>query len=138
VEAHGVREWLEQIEAARPPEEELYAVLVYVAGQEVELDPDERAAAVRRALLVHAAGGGLDRELTLDAPAGETLAADVDDDTGLRRAELGRALGALRDEATRLPFVRDALGRLLADKELAWRTFAVGLLAEALAGEADD
>jgi len=138
VEAHGVREWLEQLEAARPPEEELYAVLVYVAGQDVELDPDERAAALRRALFVYAAGGGLDRELTLDDPAGGTLAGDLDDDSGLRRAELGRGLGALRDEAARLPHVRDALGRLLADKELAWRTFAIGLLAAALAGADED
>jgi hypothetical protein len=134
VEAQGVREWLEQLEASRPPQDELYAVLVYVAGQDVEIDPDERAAAVRRALFVHAAGGGLDRDLALDDPAGETLAADIDDETGLRRAELGRSLGALRDEAARLPYVRDALGRLLADKELAWRAFAIGLLAAALAG----
>lgn len=134
MEAQGVREWLEQLEASRPPQDELYAVLVYVAGQDVEIDPDERAAAVRRALFVHAAGGGLDRDLALDDPAGETLAADIDDETGLRRAELGRSLGALRDEAARLPYVRDALGRLLADKELAWRAFAIGLLAAALAG----
>jgi hypothetical protein len=128
-----VRDWLEQIESARPADDELLAVLVFVAGQEVTLDDTERAAAVRRALLVHAAGGDLHRELTLDAPAGETLAADLD--TGERRAELGRGLAAIRDEAARLPFVRDALGRLLADTELAWRAYAIALLAEELAAE---
>jgi hypothetical protein len=128
-----VRDWLEQIESARPADDELLAVLVFVAGQEVTLDDTERAAAVRRALLVHAAGGDLHRELTLDARAGETLAADLD--TGERRAELGRGLAAIRDEAARLPFVRDALGRLLADTELAWRAYAIALLAEELAAE---
>jgi hypothetical protein len=128
-----VRDWLEQIESARPADDELLAVLVFVAGQEVTLDDTERAAAVRRALLVHAAGGDLHRELTLDARAAETLAADLD--TGERRAELGRGLAAIRDEAARLPFVRDALGRLLADTELAWRAYAIALLAEELAAE---
>jgi hypothetical protein len=128
-----VRDWLEQIEAARPPEQELVAVLVYVAGRQVALDEAERAAALRRALLVHAAGGGLDRELTIDAPAGETLAGDLDD--AERRAQLGRALAGLRDEAARLPFVRETLARLLGDTDLAWRAFAIALLAEELAGE---
>jgi hypothetical protein len=127
------RDWLEQLDAAQPAEEELLAVLVYAAGRHVALDPDERAAAMRRALFVHAAGGGLHRELTLDARAGEVLAADLDD--AGRRAELARALAALRDEAAGLPVVRDALGRLLADRELAWRTFAISLLAEELGGE---
>jgi hypothetical protein len=128
-----VRDWLEQIEAAQPADEELLAVLVYVAGQHVTLDEDERAGAIRRALLVHAAGGDLHRELTLDARAGETLAADLD--TAERRAELGRGLAAIRDEAARLPFVRDALGRLLGDTDRAWRGFAIALLAEELASE---
>jgi hypothetical protein len=106
-------------------------MLAYVAGQQVTLPEDERAAALRRALFVHAAGGGLERELTIDAPAGEELAADLD--SAERRKELGRALAALRDEAARLPLVRDALGGLLGDTELAWHVFAVALLAEELA-----
>ncbi|TML84531.1 MAG: hypothetical protein E6G08_16965 [Actinobacteria bacterium] len=128
-----MRDWLEQLEAARPAGDELLAVLVYVAGKSVAIGEDELAPAIRRALFVHAAGGDPHRELTLDARAGETLAADLD--SGERRAELGRALAALRDEAVRLPLVRDALGRLLADTELAWRTFAIALLAEELAEE---
>jgi hypothetical protein len=128
-----VRDWLEQLEAARPPDDELLAVLVYVAGQSVTIDEDELAPAIRRALFVHAAGGDPHRELTLDARAGETLAADLDN--GERRAQLGRGLAAIRDEAARLPLVRDTLGRLLADTELAWRTFAIALLAEEIAAE---
>jgi hypothetical protein len=128
-----VRDWLEQLEAAQPADDELLAVLVFVAGQSVELDDGERAAATRRALFVHASGGGLHRELTLDSRAGETLAADLDD--AERRAQLGRALAALRDEAARLPHVRGALGRLLADGDLAWRAYAVALLAEEFAAE---
>ena len=120
-----MRDWLEQLEAARPAGDELLAVLVYVAGKSVAIGEDELAPAIRRALFVHAAGGDPHRELT--------LAADLD--SGERRAELGRALAALRDEAVRLPLVRDALGRLLADTELAWRTFAIALLAEELAEE---
>lgn len=127
-----MRDWLEQLEAARPAEEELLAVLAYAAGQHVDLDPDDLAGALRRAVLVHASGGGLHRELRLDARAGEVLAADLDD--AAHRAELCRALAGLKDEAARLPFVREALTRLLADTGLAWRVFAVSLLAEELGG----
>jgi hypothetical protein len=106
-----------------------------VAGQAVSLDEDELNGARRRALLVHASGGDLHRELTLDTRAAEVLARDLDSDE--RRAALGRSLAGLRDEAARLPTVRDALGRLLADSLLAWRIYAVALLAEELADDAD-
>lgn len=128
-----MRDWLEALEEAKPGDEELLAVLVYVAGQNVPLDEDELAGALRRALLVHASGGALTRELTLDARAADTLAADIDSEP--RRAALGRGLAGLHDDAIRLPFVRAAIGRLLADMELAWRAYAVSLLAEELAGD---
>jgi hypothetical protein len=129
-----VRDWLEQLEAARPAGEELLAMLAYAAGRPaVDLDDDELAGAVRRALLVHASGGDLHRELTLDTPAGRRLAGDLD--SGERRAQLGRGLAAMRDASVGLPLVRDALGRLLADTSLAWRAFAVSLLAEELADD---
>jgi len=128
-----VRDWLEALDSAQPGDEELLAVLAFVAGQSVELDDEERAAATRRALLVHASGGDLHRELTLDSRAGETLAADLDD--AERRAQLGRGLAALRDESARLPHVRDALGRMLADGDLAWRAYAIALLAEELGAD---
>jgi hypothetical protein len=125
------RDWLEQLERTQPPEDELLAMLAYVAREQVTLPEEELAAARRRAIFVHASGGGLERELTLDAPAGERLAADLD--TAERRAELGRALGAMRDEAARLPHVRAALGKLLGDIEFAWRVLSIALLAEELA-----
>jgi hypothetical protein len=105
-------------------------MLVYAAGRAVELDEDELNGARRRALFVHAAGGDLYRELTLDARAGEVLAEDLD--SAERRAQLGRALAALRDEAARLPLVRGALASLLEDTSRAWRIFAIALLAEEL------
>ncbi len=108
-------------------------MLAYAAGRGVTIDEEELAGARRRALFVHASGGDLHRDLTLDARAGDVLAADLD--SGLRRAELGRGLAAVRDEAARLPTVRDALGRLLGDSDLAWRAFAIALLAEELADE---
>ncbi len=107
-------------------------MLAYVAGQQVTLPEDELSGARRRAVFVHAAGGGLERELTLDAPAGEQLAEELD--SAERRKELGRALAGMRDDAARLPTVRDALGRLLGDLDLAWRVLAVALLAEELGG----
>lgn len=126
-------DWLQALDEAKPGDDELLAVLVYVAGLQVPIDEDDLAGALRRALLVHASGGALTRELTLDARAGETLAADLDDEP--RRAALGRGLAGLRDDAIALPFVRAAVDRLLADMELAWRAYAVSLLAEELAGD---
>jgi hypothetical protein len=85
----------------------------------VSLDEAERNAAVRRALLVFAAGGDLHREPALDDPAVLELARDLD--APGRRAALTEALAGV-DEA----------GALQADPELAWRAYACGLLAEAL------
>jgi hypothetical protein len=81
----------------------------------VPLTEEERNAAVRRALLVFAAGGGLNREPALDDPAVHELARDLD--TPERRAALLAASEQLA-----------ALG----DPELAWRAYACGLLADAL------
>ena len=94
-------------------------VEAYIAGQHVPLEADERNAAVRRALLVFAAGGDLHREPTLDDPAVLELAADLD--SPQRREAL---LGA------------SALLAELGDPGLAWRAYACGLLADAL-GEGD-
>ena len=95
-------------------------VAAYIAGQEVPLTEDERNAAVRRALLVFAAGGGLGRDPELDDPAVLELARDLD--TPERRG----ALLAASEELT-----------ALRDDELAWRAYACGLLADAL-GESED
>ena len=95
-------------------------VAAYIAGQQVPLTEDERNAAVRRALLVFAAGGGLRRDPELDDAAVLELARDLD--TPERRG----ALLAASEELT-----------ALRDDELAWRAYACGLLADAL-GESED
>ena len=95
-------------------------VEAYVAGRSVPLDEDERNAAVRRALLVFAAGGDLRREPTLDEPAVLELANDLEA-PGRRDALL-----AASEEL-----------RKLEDPDLAWRAYACGLLADAL-GEEDE
>jgi hypothetical protein len=73
---------------------------------------------VRRALFVFAAGGDLHREPSLDDPAVQELARDLD--TPQRR----EALLAASNELTSL-----------GDAELAWRAYACGLLADALGEE---
>ena len=95
-------------------------VAAYIAGQQVPLTEAERNAAVRRALLVFAAGGGLQRDPELDDPAVLELARDLD--TPERRG----ALLAASEELTALE-----------DDDLAWRAYACGLLADAL-GESED
>jgi hypothetical protein len=97
-----------------PPDVDL-VVEAYLAGQQVALAEDERNAAVRRALLVFAAGGDLHREPTLDAPAVSELAADLDSPQR-REALLGASVKLAQ----------------LDDPDLAWRAYACGLLAEAL------
>jgi hypothetical protein len=89
-----------------------------VAGQQVELSDEERNGAVRRALLVFAAGGDVHREPTLDDPAVLELAADLD--APGRRETLLAASATLRE---------------LDDPELAWRAYACALLADALGGD---
>ena len=93
-------------------------VTAYLAGQSVPIPEEERNAAVRRALLVFAAGGGLGREPDLEDPAVLELAAALD--------EL---------PADDLPTVTAAAESLRADPELAWRSFALSLLADELADE---
>jgi hypothetical protein len=102
-------------------------VLAYIAGQEVPLDDAERNAALRRALFVFAAGGGLEREPSLGDPAVLELARDLDSPE--RRAALAAAV-------ERLDASPDAVERLQ-DQETAWHAYACSLLAEAL-GEDDE
>jgi hypothetical protein len=96
--------------------------VAWIAGQEVTLDEDELKGALRRALLLLAAGGDPRREPELDGRAVFALAAELE--RAERRAELEAALLQLRDAAA----------ELLADPDLAWRAFACALLAEQLAG----
>jgi hypothetical protein len=89
--------------------------------------------AVRRAMLLLAAGGDPQRPLELDGRAVTALAAELDDPE--RRVALSRRLEALLAEASGLPRTEAALATLVADPDLAWRAYAAGLLGEELAGD---
>jgi hypothetical protein len=106
-------------------------VLAYVAGRSVSVDETELNAARRRALLLLAAGGDPHRELGVDDRAVKALASDLHDDA--RREQLGRGIDALALRVRDLPRAREAAIFLAADVDLAWRLYALGLLAEELA-----
>ena len=104
--------------------------LALSAGSDLELPEDELNAAIRRSVLILAAGGDPTRELEPDGRAVTALADDLD--TPQRRYELAVRLAALRSPAAGLPLVEGALTRLGADSDLAWRLFACALLAHEL------
>lgn len=112
------------------PPDEAAAMVALIAAEQVALDPDDVAAAIRRALLVLAAGGDLQRDLAFDEPAVVALAADLDEPE--RRRALGEALSALRGRTDGLPGAAAALDGLLGDPERAWRGLAAALLADEL------
>jgi hypothetical protein len=127
-----VRQVLSQIEEmlAGGAETEGLVSIALVAGSELELPEDELNGALRRAMLLLAAGGDPRRELELDGRAVSAVAADLD--SHARREELNERLAALRPTAAELPLVEGALARLLADGDLAWQTFACAVLAHEL------
>ena len=105
-------------------------VLAFVAGQGVELDDEDLNGSRRRALLLVAAGGDPHRELDVDDRAVKALATDLYSED--RRDQLGRSVDALVVRVRELPAAREAALFLAADLDLAWRLFALGLLAEEL------
>jgi len=107
-------------------------VLAYLAGEALELDEDDLNGARRRALLLVAAGGDPHRELGVDDRAVKALAADLWTDE--RREAYGRSLDALVVRVRDLPNTREAALFLATDVDLAWRLYALGLLAEELSG----
>ena len=126
-----MRELLEQLEAE--PAGTLLPALAWLAGQDVQLDPHERHATLRRAELLLAAGGDPRRELEVDGRAATAVAGDLDDPAA--RETLRRGLDELSGEAGGLDSVGGALDELRADPDLAWRSYACALLAEALVGD---
>lgn len=108
-------------------------VLAYVAGQAIAVDDEELNGARRRALLLVAAGGDPHRELGIDDRAVKAIAADLFSDE--RREQLGNAIDALVLRVRDLPKTREAAIFLAGDVDLAWRLFALGLIAEELGGE---
>lgn len=125
---NDVRQLLEAIESGAvgdPP-----TVLAWVAGRSLELPPAELNEALRRALLLLAAGGDPHRQLGVDDRAVKALALDLftEERQEVLVAGLDRLVLAARD----LPEVSNALLFLAGDVDLAWRLFALGLLAEEL------
>ena len=127
-----MRAWLERVEATAEGDDAL-AVLAWLAGAEVQIDEDELRGAVRRSLLLLAAGGDPHRTLELDGRAVVALAGELDRPE--RRDELERGLVGLRTESDGLSAVGRALDGLLGDPDLAWRAYAAGLIGEELAEE---
>ena len=123
-----MRELLELLEAG--PSNSLLLGLAWLAGQEVELDPDEVKATVRRAELLLAAGGDPRRELELDGRAVTSVAEDLDEPEA--RDQLEDSLARLATASEGLPAVSDGLAQLRAQPDLAWQSYACALLAEAM------
>lgn len=111
------------------------AMLALLARQSMPLADEDVSPALRRALLVLAAGGDPHRELELDGRAVTGFADDIDSPE--RRRQLHDALRDLHDQADGLPRAAYLLEALLEDDELAWRTLAVALLAEELDEDTD-
>jgi hypothetical protein len=126
-----VREVLELLEAG--PRNSLLLGLAWLAGQEVDLDPDEVKATVRRAELLLAAGRDPRRELELDGRAVTSVAEDLDEPEA--RDQLEDSLARLAAASEGLPGVTEGLARLRAQPDLAWQSYACALLAEAIAGD---
>ena len=129
--------WLETLELSLASDEGTEAlatglvVLATVAGRGVHLDEDEAYAAARRALLLLSAGGDPDRGLDLNGRAVASMADDLR--TVDRQLALEDGLRQLRLQAEGLPHASEALRGLMDAPDLAWRAYAAGLLAQALA-----
>jgi hypothetical protein len=124
VEVVGVLQMLDQAEADIRP------ALALLAAPEPLVEPAELTPAIRRAMLLLAAGGDPHRELELEGRAVTALAAELDRPD--RRAEVSRGLEALRDDAAGLDNVSPAIEELLLDAGLAWQAYACALLADRL------
>lgn len=111
------------------------AMLALVARDQVSVPAEELQSALRRALLVLAAGGDPHRELELDGPAVTRFADELD--SPARRAELEASLRGLHEQAAGLPRTAFLLDALIEDRDLAWRSLAVALLADEL-GDTDE
>lgn len=123
-----VQAFLERVEAGELGDP--LPVLAYIAGQSLAFDEGELNAAKRRAVTIRAAGGDVHRELGIDEEAVKRLALELYTDE--RRAQLSQAVDELALRARELPSVREAVLFLAGDVDLAWRLYALGLVAEEL------
>ena len=124
-------DWLDQLEAIVAEADAGVAVVTVasVAGRDVPLDEDVPAA-VRRALLVLAAGGDPERGLDVNGPAVVRFAEELD--TPERRGALAAGLEQLGAEALGHPHTSELVHALRDDPETAWRAYACAVLAEEL------
>lgn len=129
------RKILEQIEPGlrEAGDAEACAMLAMVVRESVSFPEEEVQSALRRTLLVLAAGGDPHRKLELDGRAVSSLADDLDSPS--RRTELQDALRVLKEHAEGLPRATYLLEALIDEPDLAWRSLAVALLAEELGEE---
>lgn len=107
-------------------------VLAFLVGQRVELPEAELNEAMRRTMLLLVAGGDPSRELGVDDRAVKALATELYSEA--RRNELAAGIDELVVDARDLPRVREAALFLAGDVDLAWRLFALALIADELAG----
>ena len=114
-----------------PRSSELLVVLCWLVQEDVAIPEADMNGARRRAMFVLAAGGDPHRELDLGSVTAERLAAELD--TPERRAALATALAEL--PAADLPAVAAGIEALRAEPDLAWRSFALALLADEIATE---
>jgi hypothetical protein len=129
----GIRARLEELEQTEPDPRstELLVVICWLVKDDVRIDEGELNAARRRAMFVLASGGDPHRDLGLDSVAAERLADELDSPE--RRAQLAAALDGLPTHD--LESVNAATDSLRVDPGLAWRSFALSLLADELADE---
>jgi hypothetical protein len=125
------RSRLEDLESAGldPLSPELLVSLAWLVLGSVPIEEDELRAARRRATLVLAAGGDPHRELDLDSVAVDRLASELDSPE--RRTALAHAFATL--DSAGLPTVCAGLETLSSEPELAWRVFALAVIADELA-----
>ena len=124
---------LEQVEAALGDEGQARVAVAFLAGADVAIPEPELNGARRRAILLLAAGGDPHRDLHLDGTAVQSLAKDLD--STQRREALATGLTAVAGAVPDLGTLQSTADELLADADLAWRSFACSLLVEELAGE---
>ena len=124
---------LEHVEAALGDDGQARVAVAFLAGVDVTIPDAELRGARRRAVLLLAAGGDPHRDLELDGRAVVALAEDLD--SGRRREELVSGLQAVAEAAPDLEVLQATADELLADADLAWRSFACSLLVEELASE---
>jgi hypothetical protein len=108
-------------------------VLAAVAGRGVAVPDAELRPATRRAMLLLAAGGDPDRGFDLHGRAVTALADDLRDTD--RQLALESGIRDLRQLASGLPHVSEAVHALIDAPDVAWRAYAAGLLAEELGAD---